>query len=603
MDRKVPLYGLYRNAISYFGSLVIMISVALILVFLLLNFSLKGPSPYIGIFTYMIFPALLTLGVLIFLYGLRRESLRRRRLGTEEALPYPRLDLNDPHQRRRFSVVLGGGSLLAILLSFVGYNAYLFTDSVTFCGKVCHGVMKPEYTTYVNGPHARVRCVDCHVGAGVSWYVKSKISGVPQVFATILNTYPRPLPTPLGSMRPAAETCNQCHWPQKFYGAQLLQIPYFRHDKNNTAQQLSILVRTGGGTPELGEKAGIHWHMIIETKVYFKALDRKLQIIPWLRVVHPDGTETIFEDPDISISPEELDRLPTHLMDCMHCHNRPSHDFVPPETSVDRAMDGGHIPQKLPWIKKLAVEALLRSYKTREEAHEAFRKGIEAFYAEKYPEVLNAQKAEVDQAIRAITSIFDRSFFFTMKVNWATYSNDIGHRNSPGCFRCHNDRHRTRSGKVLTSKCIVCHTIPQRGPLMPLGATAPASQEPWHIWQLTGKHEKALCSTCHQAGRLLTRDCSSCHKISTEAPMMSMHCNRCHQKEGELQPLVNCSSCHRHPRGLHGLAEHSDAPCVTCHAPHEWTVMSRETCLTCHEEKRNHYPPDFCGQCHLFTET
>ena len=156
--------GLYRNAVSYFGGLIILISIGLIVLFLLLNLSLKAPSPYIGIFTYMIFPMFLVLGLLIFFYGLFRETRRRHRLGTTETPVYPTLDLNDVRQRKKFTVVLAVGCLLAIFFSFMGYNAYLFTDSNTFCGKLCHSVMKPEYTAYLNGPHARVPCVACHVG-------------------------------------------------------------------------------------------------------------------------------------------------------------------------------------------------------------------------------------------------------------------------------------------------------------------------------------------------------------------------------------------------------------------------------------------------------
>ena len=224
-NKKIEGGGLYRNTVSYFGGLIVGVSILLILLFLLLSFSLKTPSPYIGIFTYMIFPVFLVLGVVVFLYGLFRESRRRRRLGLKEALPYPVLDLNNSRQRRKFALFLAGGSLFGILVSFTGYNAYLFTDSNTFCGKLCHRVMTPENTAYLNGPHARVPCVDCHVGSGVSWYVKSKVSGFPQVFAMWFNTHSRPIPVPIKNLRPARETCEECHWPEKFYGAQLKQNP------------------------------------------------------------------------------------------------------------------------------------------------------------------------------------------------------------------------------------------------------------------------------------------------------------------------------------------------------------------------------------------
>jgi len=600
VNKKTEGGSLYRNTISYFGGLIILVTVMLILLFLLLSFSLQAPSPYIGIFTYMIFPGFLVLGILIFLFGISRESRRRRRLGAKEALPYPKLDLNDSRQRKIFTFVLTGGCLLGILLSFLGYNGYLFTDSNTFCGKLCHRVMKPEYTAYLNGPHARVPCVDCHVGTGVSWYVKSKISGVPQVFATFFRTYSTPIPVPITNLRPARETCEECHWPEKFYGAQLIQNPYFRYNEKNTPEQISLLVRTGGGTPSLGENAGIHWHMAINEKVYFKSKDPELQQIPWIKVISGDGSIRVYQDNNINTSDEELDKLPIHFMDCMDCHNRPSHVFLPPETAVDRAMAGGNISPKLPWIKKLALDILVKKYDDGQNVNEAIRQFIEDYYAKNFPDVIRNQKNLVSQAIETIFAIYSRNVFTTMKVNWTTYPNNIGHRNWPGCFRCHNDRHVSQAGKVLTSSCPVCHTVPQRGPLLPLGATSPISTESWHPWPLKGKHQKILCNLCHRAGYRPPLDCISCHNISVSAPMMSTGCTTCHLKEQEVKPLVNCKSCHDRLNGLHKKGEHVTVGCITCHAPHRWRVTSRDVCLTCHEDKKTHYDPKLCGECHKF---
>jgi hypothetical protein len=586
--------------VSYLGGLVITISIVMIVLFLLLSFSLRTPSPYIGIFTYMIFPAFLILGILIFLYGLHRESRRRRRLGITVALPYPRIDLNDLRQRKRFNIVLTVGCLLGILFAFVGYNAYLFTDSNSFCGKLCHSVMKPEYTAYLNGPHARVPCVDCHVGSGVSWYVKSKISGVPQVYATLFRTYSQPIPAPLKNLRPARETCEECHWPEKFYGAQLMQYPYFRYDEKNTPEQISLLVRTGGGTPNLGENAGIHWHMAINEKVYFRSTDPELQNIPWIRVERGDGSTAIYKDRRTRISDEELNKLPVSLMDCMDCHNRPSHVLLPPEAAVDRALAGGNLSPKLPWIKKLALDALVKDYGDPQNVREGIRGLIEGFYSKSHPEVLKRQKAQVEQAIDAIFAIYDRNVFPGMKVNWTTYPNNIGHRNWSGGFRCHNNNHRDASGKILSNSCPVCHTIPQRGPLLPLGAVAPVRNEPWHPWPLKGKHAKTFCNLCHRAGYRPPLDCISCHRIDTKAPMMSLTCSTCHLKEQETKPLVNCKSCHSDLRQLHRIKDHQATSCTQCHAPHTWTVTTRETCITCHGDKKDHNAPAFCGECHPF---
>jgi hypothetical protein len=593
-------HGFYRNTVSYFGGLIAVISILLTFFALLLDLSVRRPSPYIGIFTYMVFPMFFALGFLIFLYGVFREIRRRHLAGTEEALPYPRLDLNNAHQRRMFTIVVAGCCVLGILLSFVGYNAYLFTDSVTFCGRLCHRVMKPEYTAYLNGPHARVVCVNCHVGPGVPWYVKSKISGVPQVFAMLFNTYSRPIPVPIKNLRPARDICEECHWPEKFYGAQLMQYPHFRYDEKNTPEQVTLLVRTGGGTPNLGENAGIHWHMTINRKVYFRASDAQQQQIPWIRVVDSDGQATVYRDSRISLSEKQLNNLPVYLMDCMECHNRPAHVFLPPETAVDRAMQGGIISPKLPWIKKLALDVLTKDYDGEKDVHRAIGEVVRGYYAKKSGEIKN-QKALVDQAVTTITAIYDQNVFPSMNVNWTTYPNNIGHRNWSGCFRCHDNFHRNESGKALSSSCSICHTRPQRGPLLPLGATTVASTGPWHPWPLRGKHAQILCNLCHRAGYRPPVQCISCHKFSESAPMMSMGCDTCHLNEGEVKPQASCASCHKVTGKLHRKRDHVNAGCTACHAPHTWKVTARETCLACHEDSKDHYAPKLCGECHRFT--
>ena len=591
---------LYRNVISYFGGLVVLGSAFLILASLVWSLSLQQPSPYVGIITYMVFPGFLTFGVLLFLYGMRRESLRRRRLGTTEALPYPRLDLNDPAQRKRFAVALLGGGLLFVLLAFVGYNAFLFTESVTFCGRVCHTVMQPEYTAYLNSPHARVRCVECHVGSGAKWYVKSKFTGLYQVYAVIFHTYETPIPVPIKSLRPARETCEECHWPQKFYGAQLLQIPHYRYDEKNTPEQISLLIKTGGGSDKLGSKAGIHWHMIIDNSVTFAATDPALQNIPWISVRNRDGKVTEYVDRTSKLTPQQLAALPRHVMDCMDCHNRPSHNFPAPETAVDKAMQVNLIATDLPWMKKEAVDALVQDYPDREAAHKGIGDRITSYYEKNYPDVAKAKAAEIHSSEDAICAIYDRSVFPAMKVNWKTYTVNIGHRNWNGCFRCHDGNHVTSDGKVLSNKdCTLCHTMPQRGPMQPLGAAMPASNENWHPMPLQGKHADLLCTRCHAAGFRPTMDCAGCHKLDASAPMMD-DCTSCHPAPGVKLPIADCKSCHDSLAGLHKKGGHPDASCTDCHKPHVWKVSGRDTCLQCHDDKKDHNAPQACASCHDF---
>jgi len=591
--------GLYRNTTSYFGGLIVLFSAALMVATMLWELGLQSPSPYLGIFTYMIFPGVLSFGALLFFYGMRRESLRRRRAGSDEALPYPSLDLNDAVQRKRFGIILVGGSLLAILMAFVGYNAFIFTESVTFCGRVCHTVMQPEYVAYLNSPHAKVRCVECHVGSGAQWYVKSKMSGLYQVYAVLTHSYETPIPTPVKNLRPARETCEECHWPQKFFGAQLMQIPHFRYDEKNTPEQISLVVKTGGGSPKLGLNAGIHWHMIINNTVTFAPEDEHYQKIPWVQVKHADGKVTVYTDKSSPPTAEALASMPRHIMDCMDCHNRPSHIYPAPETAVDKAMAGGAISPTLPWIKKLAVDALVKDYKTREEAREGIRKAVGDFYLKDYPEVMRTRKADVEAAAQAACDIYDHSVFPDMNVNWTSYAMNIGHRNWPGCFRCHDGNHASADGKVLSKECTTCHTMPQRGPLGPLGSAVPTSSENWHPLPLQGKHADLLCNRCHAAGFRPTMDCAGCHKLKADAPMMG-DCTTCHSAPGVKLPLADCKTCHDTLGGLHKKGGHPDASCTDCHTKHVWTVSSREACLACHDDKKEHNAPTFCGDCHEF---
>ena len=590
--------SLYRNVVSYFGLLVLLFGALLMLGSMIGEFAQITHSPYMGIFTWMIFPSVIAFGILIVLFGMRRESLRRRRAQSTEALPFPRLDLNDPKQRRWFAVSLVGGGIMAVLFAFAGYNAFLFTESTVFCGEVCHTVMEPEDVARKAGPHARVRCVDCHVGEGVEWYVKSKLSGLHQVIAVITDDYQRPIQTPIQNLRPARETCEQCHWPEKFYGAQLMQNPHFRYDEPNTPEQISLLVKTGGGNPAQGQSAGIHWQMLLGNKIEFIARDAKLTDIPWTRATSADGTVREFVDTKHPMTAEEKATVPIHAMDCIDCHNRPSHVYIPPETAVDRGMAGGTIPKDLPWIKKVAVDTLVQPYADKDAAKVGMRKAIESFYQDKYPDVLKNRKGDLDLAIDSVTGIWTRSVFPAMKVDWKTYASNIGHRNWPGCFRCHDGDHQSADGTAISTDCTICHTLPVRGPLMALGSLPPTSEQNWHPWDLSGRHKDLPCTQCHEAGYRPPTGCVDCHKINTKAPMMKEGCDQCHQEVGRKQPQNACTDCHDSLKGLHTADAHSKQACTTCHAPHAWASEGRETCVKCHKDQDTHNAPKACAGCH-----
>jgi len=344
------------------------------------------------------------------------------------------------------------------------YQAYHYTESNEFCGQTCHRVMHPEFTAYQNSSHARVKCVDCHIGSGAGWYAKSKLSGAYQVYATLADKYPVPIPTPIKNLRPAQETCEQCHWPKRFFGAQQRQFNHYMYDEANTYWPINMLIKTGGGDPKTGQTSGIHWHMNIGVRVEYVARDTRRQDIPWVRVSdRVTGRVTVYEDTENPLSREELQRAEIRVMDCMDCHNRPSHNYYSPDHQIDLALLTGRIDRDIPEIKRVAVEAMAQEFDSEEAAIEGIANYMTQIYREKRPELYVRQRAAIDAAIVSTQEAYGRSIFPTMKVKWSEYPDDIGHFIYPGCMRCHDARHRSAEGLQLTRECNACHAILSQG--------------------------------------------------------------------------------------------------------------------------------------------
>ena len=298
-----------------------------------------------------------------------------------------------------------------LMLSAVGsYRAYEFTDSVQFCGELCHTVMHPEFTAYQQSPHARVACVECHVGSGASWYVKSKMSGLRQVYAATFNTFPRPIPSPVQNLRPAAQTCEQCHWPKKFWGAQLKTINHFGYDEKNTVRTINLLVKTGGGDANNGMATGIHWHMNIANKISYIS-DEKRQNIPYISAVNLKGEVTEYFTKDNPPTAEQIAKAAKRSMDCVDCHNRPSHIYTPPDRSVDNALAAGRIDVALPYVKQQAVTVLTKEYKGTDEAVKTIGVEFPKYYASAYPQTSPREgKADQGRDRGAAAYLFDDDF-------------------------------------------------------------------------------------------------------------------------------------------------------------------------------------------------
>jgi len=303
-----------------------------------------------------------------------------------------------------------------------------------------------------------VGCVQCHIGPGAGWFVQSKLSGVRQVFAVALGTYSRPIPSPVHQLRPARETCEQCHWPQRFVGDKLLVRTKFADDEKTTPSTTVLVLKIGGraGTGSVG----IHGrHLDREERVSYVATDRRRQVIPKVTYRDDDGKLVDYVSEEVKVAPQDLAKGELRKMDCIDCHNRPSHAFELPERAVDRAIEQGRVSRELPYIKKKAVELLRQEYPDRATAERQIGEGLSEFYRTSYPEVYRQHRALVESTGAEVKAIYLRNVFPDMKVTWGIHPNHIGHEDFLGCFRCHDESHKAGSGRTITQDCNACHTI------------------------------------------------------------------------------------------------------------------------------------------------
>jgi hypothetical protein len=345
-----------------------------------------------------------------------------------------------------------------IIVSLAAYRGVEYMDSVAFCGPVCHSVMKPEFVAYQDGPHSRVTCVQCHIGSGASWFARSKLSGTRQVFAVAFNTYSKPIPSPVENLRPARDTCEQCHWPEKFHGDKIQRKVEYADDAENTETATTLRVHVGGGSERLGVATGIHWHMNVANRVEYIATDDRRQVIPWVRITDQAGDvrEYVAE----GVKPQDLRNGEQRVMDCMDCHNRPSHPMAASaERAVDEVISRGEIPRSLPFVRRETVKALKAEYPHETAALEAIARSLRDYYRTEHEHLYMSRRQDVERTVMAAQKVFQRNVFPEMNVRFGSYPNNIGHMDFPGCFRCHDDSHKAADGKTITQDCETCHTI------------------------------------------------------------------------------------------------------------------------------------------------
>jgi len=452
-----PVFYLGHNPVTLAGAVITTASALTLIIFYFSELFGLVAHPYSGILFFLILPAVFLIGLLLIPYGALR---RRRQLVKAGLLPvvYPPVNLQDPNLRRGMGWVGLATGLNVVILLTASYRGVHYMDSVQFCGMTCHAVMQPEYTAYQESPHSRVACVGCHIGPGASWFVRSKLSGTYQVISVTFRLYSRPIPSPVKDLRPARETCEQCHWPDKFEGDRFVVFKKYGEDEKNSPTYNVLVMKIGGHSPRGG--VGIHGvHVGPGREIDYIASDRQRQTIPWIRSTDAKGNVTEYVASDSKPTPEQLALGERRVMDCMDCHNRPTHAFQLPERALDEALEAGRISAELPFIKKRGVALLRANHASHDEAQQTMARELKEFYRANYPQIFQNQTAQIDTATEQLSRIYRRNVFPAMNISWGTYPNNIGHTDFTGCFRCHDGNHTSSDGKTVSQDCSACHRL------------------------------------------------------------------------------------------------------------------------------------------------
>ncbi len=452
--------ALTQNPISLVGTALAAASLTMIIALVIIQMTGFEGGPYLGILTFLVLPMFFVLGLLLIPVGIYRQRKRAARMAAAGKAPplFPVIDLNNETTRKSVVIFMVLTMVNIIVLAGVTYKGVEIMDSTEFCGMACHSVMQPEHTAHQRSPHSRVGCVDCHIGPGADWFVKSKLDGAWQLVAVALNIYPRPIPTPLHNLRPARDTCEQCHWPTKFVGDKLRIDTIFDSDEANTELRSALLLKIGGLHGR--ESSGIHWHVDPNIQIRYRSDESRMNIYD-VELTRADGTVKLFMADETP-----ADASDWRTMDCVDCHNRPTHIYRPPDREIDLLMASGKIDTSLPFVKREGVRIIEEAeYESHDAARIGIAESLQAFYRENFPDVLATNAVAVQAAGDALGDVFSWNVFPHMRVNWATYPDHSGHppvrsrQDAPGCFRCHNRQHKTADGEGISRSCDLCHSV------------------------------------------------------------------------------------------------------------------------------------------------
>lgn len=396
-------------------------------------------------------------------------------------------------------------ALAFAVVGAVGIAGWEYSNSNHFCAAMCHQVHPEEPIAHSEGAHARVNCVECHMGRNSTLrLIAMKPTHWRELWGMIVG-YERPVHA--AGMRPAREACESCHSPETEHQDRIVVNRRFATD----AASSEILYRLVMHTTADAERdvpwdvTGIHWH--VANNIEFRAADNQARVIPWVRVTRPDGSQSVYVDAESRTSRDEIDKLPVRRIECYDCHNQVGHPFPNPNDRVDAAIVAGEIDRSLPYVKARSVAMINVGDKLsgpRAEREAAIDRLIaeDAAKAAIKPDMKD-KDAEFQKVMR---SILLRSTFATPGITWQSFPNHAQHRDTPGCFRCHDGKHFNEKGEAIRLQCTLCHNLPQvtlengKGSVPSLivqGVTPPESHnEPNFMHEHRFKLDDS-CAMCH----------------------------------------------------------------------------------------------------------
>jgi hypothetical protein len=337
-------------------------------------------------------------------------------------------------------------------------------------------------------------------GLGSQYFVLSKLRGTTELPMVLLNTFPRPIPAPVKDLRPSQDICQGCHGPTYALTKNLQNRKYYLSDTKNTEWEIGLLLKMGAVRVRTDKPPMMHWHYAVARQIEYATADPKREAIPWVRATGFDGKARIYRAEDGNTAGKQPAPEQKRVMDCIDCHNREGHPFNPTDRIVNALLSLKLIDPSLPDIKSTAVQALEGKYDSREAARSGIRDAIMWFYKKKYPDIAASMEAELKRAIVTVQDLYDRNYDPVMKESWKSYPNHSGHMYSLGCFRCHDGKHKSDDGTVLSKDCDLCHVLIKKQ-MKKENKRAVLTEDTYpHPIDIGDSYKEMNCTECHGAG-------------------------------------------------------------------------------------------------------